>query len=372
MALDIVAVWIVLAGIASFSMTYLLATTPILVRLTALNYQASHAIHSRPTPRTGGMAVALTAVFAAIFHFPGMDVQAIVFSCLPIVLGGFLEDLGIDVSPRKRLALAALCCVVLFLSSDTMVDHVGIPGLDLALSYPLLGLIFTIFLLSGVTHAFNLVDGLNGLLAAVSTLSSLTLAALALKFGDQEVAIFMLFMASITVGFGAMNFPSGKVFMGDTGSYFLGFALGATGVYLISRHEELSPWSVLLALFWPLHETLLTIARRALARQRVFSPDQNHTHHLVLRHLVRRLKGTSYEGWENPASTLLLLPLIIAPNIVSLWTWSRPWLGMISVLSFVAVYTLVYVRMRDCTGVEGRDERPKEAKSEGDDRAGAE
>jgi UDP-GlcNAc:undecaprenyl-phosphate/decaprenyl-phosphate GlcNAc-1-phosphate transferase len=349
-----IAIWIVITGLASFATTYMLATRPSLVRLTALNYQASHAIHSRPTPRTGGMAVVATALIVAVILFPGMDVQAIVFSCLPIVLGGLLEDLGIGVSPRKRLALAALCCLLLYIFSGTVLDRVGLPGVDVALSLSLVGLTFTVFLLSGVTHAFNLVDGLNGLLAVISTVSSLTLAALAVTAGDQEVAMFMILMASITVGFGAMNFPSGKVFMGDTGSYFLGFSLGATGVYLISRHDDLSPWSVLLALFWPLHETVLTIARRAVARKRVFSPDQEHTHHLVLRLVRRQMTGRNTEGWENPMSTVVLLPFILAPNIFSLWSWNDPSFGLAAVLSFLFIYTLGYVLLRSCASDRGR------------------
>ena len=349
-----IAVWIVIAGFSSFVITYTLATRPSMVRLTTLKYQADHAIHSRPTPRVGGLAVVATSLIVAVIHFPGMDVQAIVFSCLPIVLGGLLEDFGIGISPRNRLTLAALCCLALYIFTGTMIDRVGLPGVDAALSLSLVGLTFTVFLLSGVTHAFNLVDGLNGLLAVISTFSSLTLAALAVIAGDQEVAMFMVLMASITVGFGAMNFPFGKVFMGDTGSYFLGFSLGATGVYLMSRHDDLSPWSVLLALFWPLHETVLTIARRVVTRKRVFSPDQEHTHHLVLRLVRRHMIGRITAGWENPMSTVVLLPFILAPNIFSLWSWNDPSFGLASVLSFLFVYTLGYVLLRSCASDSGR------------------
>jgi UDP-GlcNAc:undecaprenyl-phosphate/decaprenyl-phosphate GlcNAc-1-phosphate transferase len=347
--------WALGVCVSSFAVTYLLSSHPTLKRQTTVHYRAVQAIHTRPTPRTGGIAVVLVCIVSSLFWLSNAELIAVVVACLPVVLGGLLEDLGQAVSPRTRLALTAVACVSLYLFSGAAIERIELDKVDALLSWPFAAIAFTIFVLSGVTHAFNLVDGLNGLLAVVTFFSGVALAGLAHAVGDVAASDFLLIVVSATCGFAVWNFPSGKVFMGDTGSYFLGFALGATGAYLIAQHSEVSPWSVLLSLFWPLHETLLTMGRRVLSGQRVFAPDKQHTHHLVLR-LIKRIAGSkiSVEA-ANPIATVVLIPFVAAPPMVSLLCQTNPTYGFLSVLGFLLFYTVAYILLSACSAPSEHD-----------------
>jgi UDP-GlcNAc:undecaprenyl-phosphate/decaprenyl-phosphate GlcNAc-1-phosphate transferase len=295
------------------------------------------------------MAVGSVCIISALFWLSDAELLAVVFACLPVVLGGFLEDIGQAVSPRARLALTAIACISLYFFSGVAIDRIELHGVDALLSWPFVAIAFTIFVLSGVTHAFNLVDGLNGLLVVVTFFSGVALAGLAQGVGDVAAINLMLIVVSATCGFAVWNFPTGKVFMGDTGSYFLGFILGATGAYLIAQHSGVSAWSVLLSLFWPLHETLLTMGRRVLSGQRVFAPDRQHTHHLVLR-LIQRMAGSrlSLEA-VNPLATIVLIPFIAAPPLVSFFVQNNPTYGFFCVLCFLLLYTVAYILLSACS-----------------------
>ena len=147
----------------------------------------------------------------------------LILSAMPIFIIGLLEDLGFYMSPNIRLLGSLVSGVFVIFWFQVWVSSVGIPLFDKVLSIAPIGIVFTLFATTGVVHAFNLVDGLNGLVGlTVSTVVAISV--IAFK-NNPEVLRFLFLLAASVVGFLLLNFPFGKIFLGDAGAYTLGHLL---------------------------------------------------------------------------------------------------------------------------------------------------
>lgn len=185
--------------------------------------RAVQAVHVVPTPRVGGVAV--VSVLAGAFVFlapePVREITTLlVVSLVPVFFAGLAEDMGFGVSPRGRLVAAALSSAVAISLLKVWLSRTGIPVIDDLIALAPAGVLFTIFATTGVCHAFNLVDGVNGLSGTVTSVVALGLAGLALQADDPALAIAALMVVPATLGFLVFNFPFGKIFMGDARSLF--------------------------------------------------------------------------------------------------------------------------------------------------------
>ena len=206
--------------------------------------------HSVPTPRLGGVAI-VAALLLGSFLIPGElgNAASLLLLCLvPLFAGGLLEDIGIGVSPRRRMALAALSTLLAVAAFGVWVDRAGVPVADWALGFAPVGIAFTIFAVVGVTNAFNLIDGINGLSMSVSIMVATALGYVATVHGVPELAQASALVVSALGGFLFINYPFGKVFLGDAGAYSVGFILASLAVALMHFAPDVSPAAVLLIL----------------------------------------------------------------------------------------------------------------------------
>lgn len=262
--------------------------------------------HKVPVPRIGGVAVFLgicaTALITAIDGTSSEQktTAAALLACsLPAFLAGTLEDLTKRVSVSLRLvasfASAGLAVYLLraYLTSvDTLVlDHV------LAVS-PLLAYAFTCFSVAGVANAVNIIDGFNGL-ASGSVIIMLTgICGLAWIYSDPLVMRLCLTAIAPIAGFMLLNFPLGKIFLGDGGAYLCGFWLAECAIILLIRNPNISTWAVLLVCMYPVFETAFSIWRKAIYRKTGMGrPDKVHFHMLVYRRLIRKKMGERTPSW---------------------------------------------------------------------------
>jgi UDP-N-acetylmuramyl pentapeptide phosphotransferase/UDP-N-acetylglucosamine-1-phosphate transferase len=144
-------------------------------------------------------------------------------------------------------------------------------------------------MVSGHTHAMNIVDGLNGLAGGIAVLGLVATAFVCWRLGDAVLVNVCVVLVLSVAGFLVVNFPHGRLFMGDGGAYFLGFAMVQVWLLLLSRHPEVSPWFVVAVAFHPTMETVFSIYRRRLQRSRqgaVMSADRLHLHSLLYRRKV--------------------------------------------------------------------------------------
>jgi len=207
---------------------------------------------------------------------------------------------------------------------------------------PPIAILFTIFAVTGICHAINLIDGVNGLAAITSILIALGLGTICLEAGLRDLSVAALLVVPAVLGFFLFNFPTGKIFLGDGGAYTLGHVLGWIAILTIQSSPEVTPWAVLLVFFWPVADTGLAIYRRKRAGRPTNQPDRLHFHQLVMRALELKVVGRQQRALSNPLTTLILTPLISGPVLCGIWFWNRPLYAFAALVMFTLLFGATY------------------------------
>jgi UDP-N-acetylmuramyl pentapeptide phosphotransferase/UDP-N-acetylglucosamine-1-phosphate transferase len=225
---------------------------------------------------------------------------------------------------------------------NVWIPRSDVPGLDTLLSYAPFAMLVTVLWGAGVCNAFNLIDGVNGLAATAGICTALGLSAIAFNSGDFPLAAVAMSVVPAILGFLVLNWPLGKIFLGDSGAYCIGHVTSWLGVLLLVRVEDVSVFAVSLVFFWPLADTFFTMYRRAMAGRPTGQPDRLHYHQVLMRGLEIGLVGRGRRHVSNPLTVVILLPLIAAPVLTGILTWDKPHLATIAMLGYGAIFVLSY------------------------------
>ena len=235
---------------------------------------AIQSAHSGFVPRVGGLAIYIAILvlipllsfgfipLSVVFDLDAEKLTLLILSAAPVFFVGLAEDLGYEMSPKARLVASAVSSLVAILLFKIWLDSLGIPVVDTLLLFMPFGVLFTIFATVGVVNAFNLIDGLNGLSSYVTISVALSLSFIAFQAGNAQTSIFLVLLIAAVLGFMVLNFPMGKIFLGDGGAYTLGHLLVWSAIILINNATEVSAFAILLVFFWPVADTGLAIWRR--------------------------------------------------------------------------------------------------------------
>ncbi len=211
-----------------------------------------------------------------------------VFVGLPVFIFGIVEDCWGNLSARKRLIAAFLSALgAAFLLKAVL----PIPGIS-ANGPGVLCWVFTCFCVAGVTNAFNIIDGLNGLASGVAVLVMTALGWIAYGLGDLLLVQLCVGLVAATLGFMLVNFPFGRIFLGAGGAYLIGFLFAEGAVLLLVRHPEVSWFFPLALASYPVTETLYSMYRRKIKKSHAQGADALHLHSLVHRRLNRWAWGS--------------------------------------------------------------------------------
>jgi UDP-N-acetylmuramyl pentapeptide phosphotransferase/UDP-N-acetylglucosamine-1-phosphate transferase len=206
------------------------------------------------------------------------------------------------------------------------------------------GILFTIFATVGVVNAFNLIDGLNGLSSYITVSVAFSLSIIAFQAGNTQISIFLVLLVAAVLGFMVLNFPMGKIFLGDGGAYAMGHLLVWSAIILFDSASEVSAFAILLVFFWPVADTGLAIWRRWRLGNPTDRPDRLHFHQLAMRFLEIRIFGRDRREISNPLATLILIPLISAPQVAGILFWddvkATVWSALGVSIVFVATYLI--------------------------------
>lgn len=331
------------AALASLSMSILLIFLAKYKSNSRTDLNAVQTSHLRPTSRLGGIAVAF-GIFVGIVTFQGKDISVILeiaICATPVFVAGVLEDIGLRVSARGRL-IASICSSAVAIGLfGISIAHLGFPELDFIIQNSVVASLLTIIALAGICHAFNIIDGLHGLCGFASIIIGAALAQVAVNAGQPELAQVIWVVLAAVAGFLALNYPRGLLFLGDSGAYVIGFALGCMAVHLMVYNGDVSPWALLLVFFWPIADTLLALSRRVNRGSSALIADRMHFHQVMMRTLEICVLGKNKRVLANPIATLLLLPMIALPSVMGilLWNQSGPALMMIVVDGILFVLT---------------------------------
>lgn len=267
-----------------------LAATPFVISLAhkigAVDVPDSERrIHKKPIPRLGGLAI-FYGFLVALLCFAKIDEQlrGILIGALIIVGVGIIDDVK---QLRAIIKLGAqLLAAVIVVFHNVRITAISVPGFISETGVLQLGFLsipITIAWIVGVTNAVNLIDGLDGLAVGVSSIASFSLFFIAILGGEQNVAIISAALAGGCLGFFPYNFNPAKIFMGDTGSQFLGFMLSAICIQgLFKGYVVISFIIPLLILGLPLFDTIFAIIRRAWNHKPIMGADRGHLHHRLL------------------------------------------------------------------------------------------
>jgi UDP-GlcNAc:undecaprenyl-phosphate GlcNAc-1-phosphate transferase len=274
-----------------------------------------HKLHAEPTMRIGGLVIVMGMLAGwGLFSAAGlMDresaglLRMVPLSLAALLLLGFglLEDVTRNVSVRMRLVVAGGAALLAWTWADVRVTHTELDLFDhLLLQSAWVSLAFTVFAITGLVHAMNIIDGLNGLLAGTSILVFACTGFVAATAQAWDLLGLSLVAAAATLGFALFNFPRARMFCGDSGAYLLGF-VAAVLLVILMQHRITSPWFGLALVVHPVTETLYSSWRRYRNGQSPTTPDTMHLHSLI--HLRMRMNDKCGQCANARASMLTLL-----------------------------------------------------------------
>lgn len=263
--------------------------------------------HKHPTPRIGGVALALGLLMAWAITQQGIAniLQSTLLAAIPAFIFGLAEDITKKIGVLSRLLATMFSGVVAWYLTGIAMQNTGFAPLDYALQLIPFAVIFTAFAVGGVANSINIIDGFNGLASGSVAIMLSALGLMGLQLGDVDFASVCFLMAVCALGFAAVNWPMGKIFLGDDGAYLLGFILAWMAILLPMRQPQVSAWATALVVAYPVLEVFFSIIRR---RQREGhhpgQPDKVHLHHLIHRRIVcqrwPQMSGRLKNGMTSP------------------------------------------------------------------------
>ena len=233
-------------------------------------------MHSRPIPRMGGLAIFL-GFLVSVLLFVELDrqIRGLLLGAVIIVILGIFDDIY-DLPAKLKLLVQIVAALVAVFSGNVIEHMFTVPLGWLAIPVSVIWIV-------GVTNAVNLIDGLDGLACGVSTISSMTLLVIALVMHEAQTPVLVAALVGGCLGFLPYNLNPAKIFMGDTGSTFLGFALGVISIQGLFKHYMFISFVVpFLMLGLPIFDTCFAFIRRIAHGQSPMHADRSHVHHRLI------------------------------------------------------------------------------------------
>ncbi|MCO7124982.1 undecaprenyl/decaprenyl-phosphate alpha-N-acetylglucosaminyl 1-phosphate transferase [Sporolactobacillus shoreicorticis] len=262
------------------------ALTPLVrklaIRIGATDLPNARKVHKKIMPRMGGLAIYLAFMIGMLIMWPDSSFTLpLIIGSVIIIITGVLDDMY-SLSPKVKI-VAHFFAALVIVNSGISVTFINLPFNGVLHLY-WLSIPLTLLWIMGITNAINLIDGLDGLAVGVSSIVLLTIAGLSLTEGNLFVFTVSAILLGSTLGFLPYNFHPAKIFMGDTGSYFLGYIISVLALLGFKNVTLFSLVVPIIILAVPISDTLFAIIRRLVNRKPLTAPDKSHLHHCLLRY----------------------------------------------------------------------------------------
>ena len=333
------------------SFVFVCAVTPVLIKLGIrfgfVDQVNQRKIHRGVIPRIGGIGISLGTllpIFLLCFFFTtGVGIRTesnmILYfgGGLAISLLGLFDDIkGIN---AKIKMLFQIVIAVMATMHGALIQSLPMPWGRLELG--IFGYVLTVFWIIGIINAFNLIDGMDGLSSGITLFSSLTLAMLAIANGYLPTALVALALAGAVTGFLIYNFNPARIFMGDSGSMFIGYILAILSLRNQSKaHAVVSIMVPIIAMGLPILDTTLAVMRRIMRHQSIFAADKQHIHHFILSLGFNQRKTVLILYSISILFTILAMVMIFNKNIDTFLI-----VLIFAILVFVIIKKLGYIEM---------------------------
>ncbi len=287
-------------------------------------------------PLTGGILI-----FLGYLYFLSKDNYLYISFSFAVLILGFFSDLKIIKSAFRRFLLQAFLVMIFVIFSDTQISQTRIIILDKFLTESIINYIFVIFCILILMNGSNFIDGLNTLSLGYYLLISIVLYYLIsyqninLKYISIEYLIFLLASGFI------LNVKN-KIYLGDSGSYLLGFSFAVFLIDVYNSNQNVSPFFIVLLLWYPCYENLFSIIRKRILKRSPMSPDTNHFHQLIFFFIKKRYKKKNLFANLITAQIINIYHLIIFLVAVNYIKNSEIQISLI--LLNITVYTIIYFK----------------------------
>jgi UDP-GlcNAc:undecaprenyl-phosphate/decaprenyl-phosphate GlcNAc-1-phosphate transferase len=298
-------------------------------------------VHAHPVPLVGGISIAITTVLALILSpkfLEGIQNNIVWLTCAIIMLAIGLLDDRFDIKPLYRLIIQMSCAYAVVASGIRIQSFYGLFGIQ---EIPdIVGYVLTIIVITGVVNAYNLMDGIDGLLGGLTLIGVSVLGIISYQYQQYELTIFYSAVCGAIIGFLRYNLSKKKIFMGDAGSLLLGFVLVVTAIKLLNAVNDQQTSGQLKVLLLitgiflvPVLDSLRVYRARVKKGISPFKADKTHLHHLFLFLNITH---------KTAAFFILVLVLLIISIVVGL-TYLIPliWVVTIGAIIFISVTTLL-------------------------------
>ena len=349
----------VVAACVSFFLSVLIVLTQNLHGRLSLDVDLSGAqkFHKTPVPRIGGIALSvalLTALLYQALDYPKPPSEGgtgkillLLLAGVPAFITGSIEDITKRTSVKSRLLATFSSALLASWFVDASLPRVNVSAIDYVFAtLPVVAVAFTAFAVAGVANSINIIDGFHGLAATTVVIILGGLGMLAWSVNDYFVLKIIAVGIGATLGFFLINFPTGRLFMGDGGAYLLGFWVAEVAVLLIVRNPSINAWQVLAICSYPIIEVLYSMYRKKVIRKMSPGlPDRLHLHMLIYRRLVWRfIPPNASKPWVRNAAVACITTVWIGGMTVVAVVFGSEAPALV-VLANVAIYITVYTRL---------------------------
>jgi UDP-GlcNAc:undecaprenyl-phosphate/decaprenyl-phosphate GlcNAc-1-phosphate transferase len=287
-------------------------------------------VHQNVMPRLGGLAIFISFMIGILLVNPDSPYHlAIVLGSIVILFTGMIDDIK-EISPKVKLSGQIIAALIVVVMGDIKVEFINLP-FGGEIDFGIFSIPITMIWIIGITNAINLIDGLDGLAAGVSTIALLTIAGMAAVMGNGYVMMIALILAVSTFGFLRYNFHPAKIFMGDTGALFLGYMIGVLSLLGFKNVTFISLIIPVIILGVPISDTFFAIIRRLVNKQPLSAPDKSHMHHCLMR-----------TGFSHRQAVLLIYAMAAVFGLTAfIFSQATVWGSLIVILALLITIELI-------------------------------
>jgi UDP-N-acetylmuramyl pentapeptide phosphotransferase/UDP-N-acetylglucosamine-1-phosphate transferase len=320
------------------------------------NMSGAQKFHKVPVPRIGGLALLLGGLAAAMFvpFAASTDVNGdiegallrFLLAGLPAFFVGLVEDVTKKVSIAGRLTATFVSALLGCWLIEAVLLRIDVWGIDILFQrFPFIAVAFTAFAVAGVANAVNIIDGFHGIAGTTVIIILAGLGFLGWQAGDRLVVELAVVGAAAAFGFLLVNYPTGRLFLGDGGAYLAGFWTAETAILLIARNPAVSAWQALAVCSYPVIEAVYSIYRKRIIRKKSpAQPDKLHFHMLVYRRLVWRLiPRNDHHPWIRNAMVACVIAIwTVSSTVVAVLFGNTTASAVLVILMNVTFYIVAY------------------------------
>lgn len=340
--------WLLYIATFACAFAITLVTTPfakwLSAKVGAIDYPKDRGVHKKPMPRMGGVAIVLGFLITVLMVYffdrsmsPKQFVGFIVGAGIIAVLG-MIDDMKDLPAKLKFCVQMVAALIVIFSGTQIQIVLWPVTATLQKLSIPI-----TLVWIVGVTNAVNLIDGLDGLAAGVTGIAALSLMVLCIMTGSTTAVVLTAALAGACLGFLPRNFNPAEIFMGDTGSTFLGFVLAVTSILGVFKGYALLALVVsIFCIGLPIFDTIFAMLRRMAKHQPIMQADRGHLHHKLIDH-----------GFSQKKAVLIMYAISIFLGLLAIFIAvkdSRIFvvaLLTVVVLSFIIYYFNAHIKNKN-------------------------